>query len=353
MHTRAWRAHKPCPRSITETVLRAFLPLSLFFFPFFSFHVRRLLRGLRFTSLVCTCTQLIALSRLLSVYHCSNIFSPGRSCGTFLCRAGKTETIFWNRELKLRTWRFHLAYSRIRKVVQRGSRARGLSLPRYLTGQDKYLPRDFHDSWYSVHSVEFDKRWVYRVRGYTRSGYGGKNRAHSARSLSPPRAFTRHCSSRFFRPGQKSAAAFSLCTLRANLDSARDHRLHTVSKRFGNPALTSPLIHACITPFPISYILSCNPFAPRLSSIEALFRLVNTSYREFGSNKADDRGWKVKAKRCFLFPNCTATVASLSLFAHRPSPIINNPFWTSSRNGCISDPRLISRSSNRMNHRCT
>lgn len=256
MHTRAWRAHKPCPRSITETVLRAFLPLSLFF-PFFLS-----------TFVVCSEGYVLRHSfvRVHNWSHCRvysaftivpTSFRQG-AAGTFLCRAGKTETIFWNRELKLRTWRFHLAYSRIRKVVQRGSRARGLSLPRYLTGQDKYLPRDFHDSWYSVHSVEFDKRWVYRVRGYTRSGYGGKNRAHSARSLSPPRAFTRHCSSRFFRPGQKSAAAFSLCTLRANLDSARDHRLHTVSKRFGNPALTSPLIHACITPFPISYILSCN-----------------------------------------------------------------------------------------------
>lgn len=106
MHTRAWRAHKPCPRSITETVLRAFLPLSLFFSPFFSFHVRRLLRGLRFTSLVCTCTQLIALSRLLSVYHCSNIFSPGRSWHLSLPRRENG-----NNFLKPRTKAENLAFS--------------------------------------------------------------------------------------------------------------------------------------------------------------------------------------------------------------------------------------------------
>lgn len=109
MHTRAWRAHKPCPRSITETVLRAFLPLSFFFSPFFfprssfaqraTFYVTRLY--------VYTIDRIVAFTqRLLSIYHCSNIFSPGRSWHLSLPRRENG-----NNFLKPRTKAENLAFS--------------------------------------------------------------------------------------------------------------------------------------------------------------------------------------------------------------------------------------------------
>lgn len=209
------RAHKPCPRSITETVLRAF--------PFFL--SPRLLREATFyvTRLyVRTIDRIVAFTQRLPLFQ--HLFA---SCHLPLPRRKNGNNFF----SKSRTWRFHA-----REGEQALDPYLSSHVCRYLTGQDKYLPHDFHDSWYPD-SVQFDNCRVSRSRIHIARGEeGGKEwSAFCAFIVAAARIHGGIVLPRFFRPGQKSAAAFSLCTLRANLDSARDHRLHTVSKRFEKP----------------------------------------------------------------------------------------------------------------------
>lgn len=93
MHTRAWRAHKPCPRSITETVLRAFLPLSLFFSFFFfprssfaqraTFYVTRLY--------VYTIDRIVAFTQRLPLFQ--HLFARAQ-LAPFFAAPGKRKQFF-------------------------------------------------------------------------------------------------------------------------------------------------------------------------------------------------------------------------------------------------------------------
>ena len=160
------RAHKPCPRSITETVLRAF--------PFFL--SPRLLREATFyvTRLyVRTIDRIVAFTQRLPLFQS-------------------------------RTWRFHA-----REGEQALDPYLSSHVCRYLTGQDKYLPLDFHDSWYPD-SVQFDNCRVSRSR--SGRGRGRERMERILRVHCRRRAHSRrHCSSPVFqaRP-EKCSCLFPL-----------------------------------------------------------------------------------------------------------------------------------------------
>lgn len=182
------RAHKPCPRSITETVLRAF--------PFFL--SPRLLREATFyvTRLyVRTIDRIVAFTQRLPLFQ--HLFA---SCHLPLpCR--KNGNNFFS---KSRTWRFHA-----REGEQALDPYLSSHVCRYLTGQDKYLPLDFHDSWYPD-SVQFDNCRVSRSR--SGRGRGRERMERILRVHCRRRAHSRrHCSSPVFqaRP-EKCSCLFPL-----------------------------------------------------------------------------------------------------------------------------------------------
>lgn len=112
--TRARRAHKPCPRSITETVLRAFLPLFFFSFSFFlsssfarrgTFYVTRLY--------VYTIDRIVAFTQRLPLFqHLFRQLPPSFAAPEKWKEFFETENgSTWNS-------RFRIAYSRLEGVEE-------------------------------------------------------------------------------------------------------------------------------------------------------------------------------------------------------------------------------------------